>query len=400
MTFFNRFMLSVSCTLLGFGWAVSAHAETYSVTGGGGQIQIGGGLPLPIQLTNSAVTGTVFPPLLVPVRAGAVVSGTTAMAVQKKLNVPANVLSKPAVRRVLGQFNQNPNLYAAATNLGWKWPAAPAVFSVGARTGAKTTSFNTTAGNVIRYSNPLARKFGGPAQFALSPGAPSGLMPVPVTLYGIAVPGPGNPPCVHPALTTMNGGPFPGPGNAACVGALGQALPTGLAAPGGAVGAVVSTPGGTPAAVLAGGPIPGVGVGAFGKGPLHPAGPAGTVSAFVFTPAMTMKGFTNMASSVGYPWTTGKIQVSAPFAAGAPEFFTITGKDSRTIGGAGTIQMVSGALSQRTRTGPNANRGWVRLILAVAPSTPALSPVMGAAFAVTMMLAFGYAVRRYSSATR
>jgi len=153
----------------------------------------------------------------------------------------------------------------------------------------------------------------------------------------------------------------------------------------------VTTPGGTTMATAVGGPIPGVGIGKFG--------PNGTVTYFTFTPMRTKKGFTNMASSVGYPWTTGKIQMSA-MALGAPEIFTITGKDSRTAGGVGTIQLVSGALSQRTRTGPNANRGWVRLMLEPVNSVPALSPPMLVVAALVMLFAFGYSVRRFASATR
>ncbi|MBW1843331.1 MAG: hypothetical protein JRE38_10540 [Deltaproteobacteria bacterium] len=390
---FHRFMLVISCLLLSFAWVTTVHAKAYSLTGGGGQFQVGGGLPLPIQLTNPTATGTVFPSLLIPVKTGQAILGTSAMASQRKLIIPAGVLSKAPAQLTLGQFGQNPKLYAVATNLGFAWPAANAVMSTGARTGAKTTTLTTALGNNIRYSNPLASKFGGPAQFLLSPGPGQGRYPqVPVTLYGIAVPGAGNPPCVHTALTTGMGGPFPGPGSPACVAGLAQALPTGFAGPGGPLGAVITTPGGTSAAVIAGGPVPGVGIGAFGAN--------GTVQFFTFTPAGTMAGFTNKATSVAAPFTTGMITLSAPFADGAPEIFTITGKDSRTAGGAGTIQLVSGALSQRTTSGPNANRGWVRLVLAAAPDLPALSPSMSVVFAVFMLATFGFAVRRFSTVSR
>jgi hypothetical protein len=390
---FHRVMLFISCLLLSFVWATTVHAKAYSLTGGGGQFQVGGGLPLPIQLTNPTATGTVFPSLLIPAKMGQAISGTTAMALQRKLTIPTGVLSKPPAQLTLGQFGQNPTLYAVATNLGFVWPATAAVMSTGARTGAKTTTVTTSLGNNIRYSNPLASKFGGPAQFLLSPGPAACLYTAaPVTLYGIAVPGPGNPPCVHTALTTGMGGPFPGPGNPACVAGMLQALPTGLAGPGGPLGAVITTPGGTPAAVLAGGPIPGVGIGKFG--------PNGTVQVFAFTPAGTMAGGTNMATSVAGPFTTGMITLSAPLAAGAPEIFTITGKDSRTAAGAGTIQLVSGALSQRTTSGPNANRGWVRLVLAAAPELPTLSPSMTVVFAMLMLATFGFAVRRFSTVSR
>jgi hypothetical protein len=51
-------------------------------------------------------------------------------------------------------------------------------------------------------------------------------------------------------------------------------------------------------------------------------------------------------------------------------------------------------LSQRTGSGPNANRGWVELTLGPAIGVPALSPAGLAATAGLMLLAAGYAMRR------
>src|SRR5262249_29098293 len=72
---------------------------------------------------------------------------------------------------------------------------------------------------------------------------------------------------------------------------------------------------------------------------------------------------TNMATSVGFPWTTGRVKLSAPNALAEPEVFSITGKDSRTAMGAGTLSLVSGALSNRKVSGPNANPAWARYTL-------------------------------------
>jgi hypothetical protein len=201
--------LFIFCLVLGFGWAVTANAQLtanqqrYRLMDGGGQLQIGGGLPLPIQVTvPGAWDLTVFPPLLIPVKPGVnpIIIGTTVMTVQQKITIPAAALSKEAAQLTLGQFAQNPSLYAVATNLEYKWPVDPAILSTGARTGAKTTTLTTGGGaGSIRYSNPLASKFGGPAQFVLFPGQPAaGLNPAaPVTLYANGVPGPGNPPCTR-----------------------------------------------------------------------------------------------------------------------------------------------------------------------------------------------------------
>jgi hypothetical protein len=117
---------------------------------------------------------------------------------------------------------------------------------------------------------------------------------------------------------------------------------------------------------------------------------AGNVAIVAFNPAIP----TNMATSVQGPWTTGKLVVTNGAAGGAAETFTLTGKDSRTVSGGGTIQLVSGAVSTRTASGPNANRGWVELQLQGFEDTPSLSPMGLAATAALMLLAGGYAVRR------
>jgi hypothetical protein len=73
--------LLIGALLLGLGLAgtaTGAVTKTYSVAAGsGGQLAIGGGLPLPIQPTfNATAVGTVFPPLLVPAAPGATVIQT------------------------------------------------------------------------------------------------------------------------------------------------------------------------------------------------------------------------------------------------------------------------------------------------------------------------------------
>jgi len=373
------------CLLLGLGWAATAQAKAYSLTGGGGQLAVAGDLPLPLQVFPTGVTGSVFPPLGVPANTAKIIRGTTAMSVQQKLTIPTGVLSRPPQQRTLGVFAQNPYLYAVATNLGFGWPAAAAVLSTGARTGAKTTTFVDPWGNTIRYSNALASKFGGPAYFAIAWGPPAGRLPgAPVTLYAIGMRPTGNPPCTHTSLTPT---PFPGPGSPACFAQLGASGFSSVAA----IGAHAhfangnASWGGFPA------PDPGLGFGKFGTNPL------GTVDFFTFTPNGTMPGFSNAYGSVGYPWTTGMLTLSVPSAAVGAQMYTITGMDSRTKGGAGTIQLVAGSTSSRTAVGLTGNRGWIRLQLAQIPATPTLSPAGLAATVGLMLLAAGYAVRRRAS---
>ena len=391
--------LGFAILVLGIGFAGTSQAKLAYYTlaaGSGAQTHIGNGLALPIQPAATAlVTGMVFPPLLIPKAPGVVrvTATTTATGTQQKIIVPGGALKKVASQNTVGVFTSNPTLYAVGTHLSFAWPTAQATFSVSGRTGGATTTFvgaiNT---NNIKYSPRIVgKRFGGPGRFLIRAGAADfggedpehlkGVITAQVTVYAIAVRPTGNPPCVHTALTPV---PFPGPGNPACVAALIEAIPSGPAAPGGAVGVTVTT---APANLF-----PAIGIGAFGTGPLHPAGPAGTVSFFTFvTP---QPGPTNMAASDGFPFTTGMITISAMSAMGAPEIFIISGDDTRTAGGAGTIQMVAGALSQRPLSGDNANRAWVRLVLEPNPQVPSMSVLGLATTAGLMLLTAGYAMRR------
>jgi hypothetical protein len=315
---------------------------------------------------------------------------------------------------MLGQNSNNPALYAVATDLEYSWPEKQATFSSAARTGL-TTTVGSGVNGTVTYSNALGSKFGGPAQFKFTidptpPPATGGAGPkgnlktnVAVTLYVIYPPAPSaaQAPCTHTAFNPA--------GNPACLAFIAELLPSqtagggvALAGPGG--GQVMSpytatTPGGTSMAFtgprVRNGPKPGLGPVKAGSAP------RGTISLFAYagTNASNGTGITNMASTSGFPWTTGMITISAPGAKGAPEVFVITGKDARhEVSGGGVLQMVSGAVSARIATGDNANRGWVRLILVGPNEVPALSPVALAATAGLMLLGAGYAMRRRFSA--
>ena len=67
------------------------------------------------------------------------------------------------------------------------------------------------------------------------------------------------------------------------------------------------------------------------------------------------------ATSWGFPHTTGQLLIIVTGALGGDEIFLRTGFDGRNASGAGVVTMVSGTLSARTLSGPNANRGWVTL---------------------------------------
>ena len=107
-------------------------------------------------------------------------------------------------------------------------------------------------------------------------------------------------PCKHPAF----GGADP-----SCIAPLLAAYPGSMVAAGGTAGNVQTTPG-TPA-------------------PMSPAVVAVSVPATSGRVAMSVSVAmtamtTNMATSVGFPWTTGMINISQSSALGGPELFTIS----------------------------------------------------------------------------
>lgn len=386
MTFKRLAVVLTAVSLLaGFG-ATSAQAKNFTLTGGGGQAHIGNGLALPIQPSATAmVTGTVFPPLLIPVKGVPIVAGTvakpllTAMATsmgpvtksgyQRRLVVPANAMSKPAGQKTVGVKFSNPTVFAVGTNINYKWPNAPAVFSTGA---AGPATVGPSFGGTLVYSNTLGQRFGGPAQTAVAVGAePSGLISTSAVTVYIKINGT-TPPCTHNAF----GGTKPG-----CVAGILLAKPGPLGAVGGPASITVMTPG-----LL----VVGKNVAIMKMG----ATPLGTVKAkaLAATAALPL----NNATSRPGPWTTGKVVISNPAAAGMGEKFTLIGKDSRTAGGNGTIQLVAGSVSARAASGANANRGWTRLILGAGPTTqvPSMSPVGIAATIALIVLGFGYGMRK------
>ena len=104
---------------------------------------------------------------------------------------------------------------------------------------------------------------------------------------------------------------------------------------------------------------------------------------------------TNVATSIGGPFTTGRISFVQVFPPAVSENWTLTGKDDRDALGDGQIQLVAGALSIRTKTGPNSNRGWVVLQMGrQGHDAPALSPLGQAGAVGLIALAGAYVVRR------
>jgi hypothetical protein len=243
----------------------------------------------------------------------------------------------------------------------------------------------------MTYSNPLKKRFGGAAQFALSAGglADGQYASAPVTIYA-KTPGMASAPCTHNASFW---GPV-GVGN--CISAMILAKPTGVAAQGGhTLATSPATTEFTPGAFAS---QPNIVVAKIGAAPTHvsgtllPGGGPAAVKPYAVRAATALLP-TNAAVSKNGKWTTGRLTIKNT-AAAPPETFTLSGRDRRTRHGGGTIQMVSGSLSTRAFTGPNANRGWVELTMLGIHELPALSPMSLGVMAGLMLLGAGYAMRR------
>jgi len=349
---FTRLAALLSAFLLTAGlWASSAGAQTQHPLQGNSRAQIGGGLPIPITLQpppNGAIV----------VSDDAVVNQTAGGA----MSIPGTgiiYLSNPKNQPV---FFANTAVFQVNTNISFS-QTVPIVFSDGKRTGAATVTFcpgstvppngnpacaNPGAGTLpglLRYTATGAQ-FGGPSQvkvgggvvdvaLRVSAGAPcayaGGVNPGCQVIFALAL----------PAITGANGAPFgfqnttsnPGPGS-----------------PSGRYYASI--------------------------------GPLGTITNIV-QPGLGA-GVANAATSYGGPWTTGRLTISQTQAIGSPEIFVISGFDNRTATNhVGSISLVAGAVSDRTLSGPNANRGWINWVvkqpfgLVPALTTPGLAAAIG-----------------------
>jgi hypothetical protein len=97
------------------------------------------------------------------------------------------------------------------------------------------------------------------------------------------------------------------------------------------------------------------------------------------------------ATSWGFPGTTGKLTISVTQNEDAPtelETFTRTGGDNRTAGGEGIVVLVSGAVSSRSISGPNGNRGWATY------NVPEPSAILAASAGMFALLGCHQLVRR------
>jgi len=375
------------CLLAALFWAGSAQAQTL-VTSGGGQLQIGTGLPLPVGPAGIFPGGTMvttagtFPPLLIGPVPGATVMQTGGTGQGGAISLSTGVLSFMAdgVPNFIGVFPTNPSVWNVATTISYAWPASAAVLAPGGAPGP-TVLGTTTSGGLITYSGGT-KAFGGPAVFAVAAGPGSGAYAVPAagTMAPIAT------------VWINFAGALPATGMVAAI--VGASAPLGIAAQGASVAAASATTafppvgGGVP--LTPGGPLRTFNVPSGVGCTMWCPGPSGTVSLTVGSATWSqgpgMGAFvSNMVTNTkGFPFTTGLLTVSQP---GAAEVFFLSGTDGR-VAGSGSISLVAGSLSTRALSGPNANRAWITL--------PEPSAALGAAGALGVIFLAHALVRRRS----
>jgi len=372
----SRWIISAGLSLaLVWGGTAQAQQQLALSPNSGGQLQIGQGLPLPVG-TQGIFTGgqtsmdaANFPPLLVPPVPGAVVQETVGGALQ----FPPAVLSRPApgAPAPIAVFPTNAAVFQVATSIDYQWPAAAATLAPGG--GPGNTVLATPGGGQAIY-NAGSAAFGGAAQFAIAPGSGAGSARLAANGLGVL-----------PVASVWINFAAGAPNTVMAVAVVGASAPGGLAQ----AGAPVAAP---PASTMFGRPANGFGaVNVVSPIVCCAVGPSGTIMSSVF-PIFPLgpgvPGLSNMVTaSKGFPWTTGTITLSQPGALGGPEVFFLKGTDAR-VAGFGNLSLVSGALSLRALSGPNANRGWLSLTV---PEPGAAMGAMGALVALGVCHA---AVRR------
>jgi hypothetical protein len=354
-------------------WATAAQAQTkvHPLTGNA-RFQLGDGRLAPIAPAISVERP--IPIGLTPAPNGRVIAVSGATVVQttgpdpRKMVFAPGQLTAPGNPVVVGVYLQNSVVLQVKTAIPVSLPRAQATLSARGRTGASTVSFCpgqtvTPSGNPGCVSTSAGPGIRGRMRYTKTAAQFGGLMQ-------------GNFRGSANIALRVSGTP---PGTVTAVFALATPFPTG--AQGGPFGFKISTSGAPP-------PPPN-GLGGF------VANAAGTLIGPPLWQHATASGIPNPVKSYGGPWTTGMVTISAELndVGPYPEIFVFSGMDSR-VNGVGNISLVSGSVSWRALSGPNANRGWLNLTVGprIVP-TPAVSKGGLAAVFGLFALAGGYALR-------
>jgi hypothetical protein len=259
-------------------------------------------------------------------------------------------------------FFANPQVFQVNTSIPIVFPQSAMTLSPSGRTGPDTVTF--CPGDTVVDSPAGNPACGGP-----STGTISGLMRYTRTAGDLGGVGRGLlGGAADVALRVTSGAPcaYAAGANPACKAIFALATPAGTGAQGASFGVVVGTAGGTP-----------------DPGKFYVTlGPLGTILGITATGLGP--GLPNPATSYGGPWTEGKLTVSVTDNTGAStEIFVLSGSSARAGTGQGTLSLVSGSVSDRSLSAPNANRGWLNLVIkppfGVVPamSTPGIAAAIG-----------------------
>lgn len=363
----NRFQVLAALVLglagmLAYVGSASAQSCTGTTCSLGGQqrAQIGAGLPIPIT-TLPAQTGliTSHPGAIAAIPAATIMQ-TTGPAPRKLTMAPAQFqYNEPAFQ--IGVFQANNAVFAVSTNLSVQNPhptKGSAVLSAGGRPGPAIVSWCAGSPAPTGTFNPGCI---GPNQTALG-GVPAtnGFVRYEATrnqFGGIASGRTTGTAQVFFNAGGLTSAQLPCSGGAGCLVAISQATPGTAAVFGQNFGASVMNP-------------PDVNPTGFRTAVIQANGSlvlGNPVPAAAFTTPNDPdgNGFQNFtgqgATSWGLPLTTGQLKISVTAALGADEIFIRTGADGRNANGSGIVSLVSGTVSKRTLSGPNANRGWITL---------------------------------------
>ncbi len=365
--------LLISIGLLA-GLATMASATVHPLSGNA-RFQIGDGLPIPGTLYLAAPEGKI------EVAAGAVVNQTGSDPMP--LKVPEGSLEWTPVPFIVPVASNNSAVFfQVLTSIGVTIPyASSPTLSAGKRTGAATVSY-CPGQTVTPTGNP-----GCASGVAAAHGSVKGIMiytatgaqfggPMGVRMYGRS----------DLAINVLMT-PFTMCNN--CIAFMALASPNSTSNGGIGHAFIAGSSGATTPGAA---PIPGrltvTGVTGFGA-----------ITAAMITPNSS-PGLPNPGTSFGGPWTTGRLELSAPLALGMAEIFTLTGSDAR-VSGVGSISLVGGSLSNRAITGPNANRGWLNLTIGPAlGALPSMGGLGTTALVVLISLAGGYTARKRSIRSR
>jgi len=326
--------------MLAYVGSAAAQSCTGTVCSLGGQqrAQIGKGLPIPIT-TLPAQTGliTSHPGAVVAIP-GATIMQTTGPAPRNLTLAPAQfVYDEPPFQ--IGVFQANNAVFAVSTNLSVQNPhptKGSGMLSAGGRPGPAIVSWCAGSPAPTGTFNPGC--LGPNTTFSLGVPATNGFIRYEATRNQFGGTSSGRTLGTAQVFFNAGGltsGQLPCLGGAGCLVAISQVTPGSVGVNGQNFGATVMNP--------------------------PDVNPTGFRTAVIQANGSLVLGNPVPAAAFPTPADVDGNGFQDFLGLGDDEIFIRTGVDGRNANGSGIVTLVSGAVSARTLSGPNANRGWVTL---------------------------------------